>query len=509
MARLNAACRAADCGRSAAEVRPRANRRVRAAAPVLPLVLLLLAGCTLTAPEPPTISVAAPAASRTIVSPESSVGAREHPRILAAYGGVYSDPKVEAAVARVVGRLVAASDDPTRTYRVTILNSPTVNAFALPGGYVYVTRGLLALAEDSSEVAAVLAHEMGHITAQHAFARQQRAEAAAVVSRVADAVRDSTAAKSAVATAQLSLARFSQAQELEADSIGVRTLARAGYDPFAAARFLTAMGKFSALNASRQSAGSNRPDFLSSHPATPERIELATREARQFAGTDVGEQDRDAYLRDLDGMLYGDDPREGFVRGTSFQHSVLGIAFTVPQGFTLDNTPRAVLASDGGRIAMRFDGIDVPGAMSLPDYLRSGWVKGLIEDSIRTTNMNGLPTATAAAISDGWSFRIALVRTPTRTYRFIFATASPSPDFERAFSDTLASFHQLTAEERATLKPLRIRVIRTGPTDTIDTLAMRMKGSTGAYARDLFTVLNQIDPAVQIPPGTLVKIVGD
>lgn len=497
------------CARRAAPAarRPAADRRLLTAARVL-AAGLLLSSCTLIEAKPPTIEVAAPATSRTISSPEASLGAREHPRIVQAYGGVYSDPKVEAAVARVVGRLVAVSDDPTRTYRITILNSPTVNAFALPGGYVYVTRGLLALAEDSSEVAAVLAHEMGHITAQHAFARQQRAEAAAVVTRVADAVQDSKAARSAVAAAQLSLAKFSQSQELEADKIGVGTLARAGYDPFAAARFLTAMGRFSQLSAMQQSAADNQPDFLSSHPATPERVELATREARQFSGPDVGDQDRDAYLKGLDGMLYGDDPREGYVRGTLFAHSVLGISFRVPEGFTLDNTPKAVLASDGGRIAMRFDGVDVPAGNSLTDYLHSGWVNGLIEDSIRTSTINGLPAATAAAISDGWSFRIGLIRAPGRTYRFIFATANPSAAFESAFNTTLQSFHQLTPEEALALKPLRIRTVRTQPGDTVDSLAKRMKGA-GAYSRELFVVLNQLDPAQPLQPGTLVKIVAD
>lgn len=461
------------------------------------------------APEEPTVSVSAPIASRTINSPETSLGARQHPRIVSAYGGVYSDPKTEAAVARVVGRLVAASDDPSRTYRVTILNSPSVNAFALPGGYVYVTRGLLALAEDSSEVAAVLAHEMGHITAQHAIQRQKRAEAAAVVSRVADAVQDPKAAQTAKASAELSLARFSQAQELEADAIGVKTLARAGYDPFAAARFLTAMGRFAALKASRQSSANGRPDFLSSHPSTPERIDLATREARQYAGPDTGEQDRDAYLQNLEGMLYGDDPREGFVRGNAFLHRELGIGFQVPQGFLLDNTPRAVLASDGGNIAMRFDGVDIPPGMSLQDYLRSGWVNGLVDDSVRATTVGTLPAATASAISEGWSFRIAIVRVGSRAYRFIFAAATPSPQFEAAFTTTLASFHRLSPNEIADLKPLRVHVVRTTAMDTVDSLAARMKYSDPTYRKQLFLVLNQIPEGSPLVPGTLVKIIGD
>lgn len=474
-------------------------------------IVATLAGCeTLgVTDQAPTISVAAPAASRTVSSPEAALGAREHPRLVLAYGGVYSDPKAEQAVARVVGRLVAASDDPTRTYRVTILNSPAVNAFALPGGYLYVTRGLLALAVDGSEVAAVLAHEMAHVTAQHAVARQKRAEAAAVVNRVAaSVVQNPDAAREAIATTQVSLARFTQAQELEADEIGVRTLAHADFDPFAAARFLTAMGEFAEFS-SRRPQGTERPDFLSSHPATPERIELAIRAARQYSAPDTGTRDRDAYLRALDGMLYGDDPREGFVRGRSFLHRDLGIAFAVPDGFTLENTSKAVLATDGGNIALRFDGVDVPGSVALADYLTSGWVSGLIPDSIRTTTVGPLDAATASAISGGWSFRIAVVRTEKRVYRFIFATATPNPAFEAAFNRTYQSFHQLSAAEVATLKPLRIRIVSVRPGETPDSFATRMTSYEGKEAVALFRVLNGLEPEDTLVPGQLVKTIGE
>ena len=480
---------------------------------VAALVLVAgLAGCeTMSGPDAsPTISVAAPAASRTINSPESSLGAREHPRLVTAYGGVYSDAKAERAVARIVGRLVAASDDPSRTYRVTILNSPAINAFALPGGYLYVTRGLLALAVDSSEVAAVLAHEMAHVTAQHAVARQKRVEAAAVINRVAaNVVQEADTARDAVASTQLSLARFTQSQELEADEIGVKTLARAGYDPFAAARFLTAMGRFAALKARRPGTNNDRPDFLSSHPATPQRIDLAVRAARQFGAPDTGERGQDAYLQSLDGMIYGDDPREGFVRGRSFLHRLLGIGFMVPDGFTLENTSKAVLASDGGTIAMRFDGVDVPDALSLTDYLQSGWVSGLIPDSVRTLSVGDRDAATASAISGGWSFRIGLIRTEKRVYRFIFATAAPTPAFEVAFNETVRSFRVLSAEEVAALKPLRVRIVRAGPTDTVDGLAGRMQGAEPALRLELFMVLNGLADPAELKPGALVKIVGE
>ena len=201
------------------------------------------------------------------------------------------------------------------------------------------------------------------------------------------------------------------------------------------------------------------PDFLSTHPATPSRIARAVREARQFGAPGIGEQDRDAYLAKLDGMLYGDDPLQGFVRGRSFLHKALGIGFTVPDGFTLENTPQAVLASDGKGTALRFDGAELASSESLSDYISSGWINGLVENSIRQTTVNGLPAITATALAEGWSFRIGLVRKGETVYRFILATREPTESFLTSFDETLKSFRQLSLTEQARLRPLTIRIV--------------------------------------------------
>jgi predicted Zn-dependent protease len=181
---------------------------------------------------------------------EEAIGAREHPRILDAFGGVYEDPELETRLVAMLRQVIAASDEPGRVYRLTLLDSASVNAFALPGGYLYVTRGLLALANDEAEVAAVVAHEIGHVTRRHAIAREQEVRTAALIDRVlTDVLSDPSAAQMAVLANGVSLAQFSQNQELEADELGVRTVGRAGYDPYAAARFLETMARFSALDA--------------------------------------------------------------------------------------------------------------------------------------------------------------------------------------------------------------------------------------------------------------------
>ncbi len=216
----------------------------------------------------------------------SPAALREHQRILAAYGGVYNDPKLQGVIEQTVERLVAASERPDLHYKVTMLNSQSINAFALPTGQLYVTRGLVALANDEFELASVLAHEMGHVIARHAAIREEQAKQAALVGRVvSDVISDPEVGALALAKSKLALASFSRAQEFEADAIGIGIAARAGYDPYGAVRFLTSMQHNSELKPQQSGAIDPRaPDFLSSHPATPERITNALANARQYSG---------------------------------------------------------------------------------------------------------------------------------------------------------------------------------------------------------------------------------
>jgi len=214
-------------------------------------------------------------------APAATPASREHQRILAAYNGAYEDPKVEALLNDLAARLIAASERPDLQYRVTILNSASVNAFALPSGNLYVTRGLIALANDTSELASVLSHEMSHVIARHAEMREDEARQVALVTRVfTDLGSDPETSALALAKSKIKLASFSRAQELEADGIGIGIAARAGYDPYGAVRFLTSMGRNAELksNAGQSHIDPRAPDFLSSHPSTPERIKNAQAE---------------------------------------------------------------------------------------------------------------------------------------------------------------------------------------------------------------------------------------
>jgi predicted Zn-dependent protease len=474
--------------------------------PGLVLLGLLLAGCSTTGlpeqgataslPEPAKVAELSPAAQR------------EHQRILAAYNGTYENPPVEALVNQTVEKLVAASERPDQRYRVTILNSPAVNAFALPSGQLYVTRGLIALANDTSELASVLSHEMAHVSASHAAIREDKARQVALVTRVVnDLLSDSEQGALALAKSKITLASFSRAQEFEADGIGVGIAARAGYDPYGAVRFLTSMGRSADFKASQAAIDPRAPDFLSSHPATPERVKNAQTNARQFSAPGGGgDRDRTGYAAAIDGIVFGEDPSEGFVRGRRFLHPKLGFTFVAPENFALDNTAQAVLGvREGGGQALRLDVVRVPSEQTLTDYLNSGWIENIDAKSVEEIGINGFPAATATAKGDQWGFRLFAVRFGSDVYRFIFAAKKMTPELDRAFRDSVGSFRRMSLAESKAATPLRLRIVTVADGDTVERLAARMATTDRAVER--FRVLNGLSASDRVRPGDRVKIV--
>ena len=492
---------------------PPAPARRRLAHAGIAVFALVLAACTASAPPiGPQASLPAPAKPAE-TSDMSQPASREHQRILAAYGGVYNDPKLQGLIEQTVERLVAASERPDLHYKVTMLNSQSINAFALPSGQLYVTRGLVALANDESELASVLAHEMGHVVARHAAIREEQAKQAALVGRVvSDVISDPEMGALALAKSKLALASFSRAQEFEADAIGIGIASRAGYDPYGAVRFLTSMEHNSELKP-QQSSGAidpRAPDFLSSHPATPERIGNATVNARQYSGPAttgaVLGRDKGSYLAGIDGIVFGEDPSEGFVRGRRFLHPRLGFTFTAPEGFALDNTAQAVLGvKHGGGQALRLDVVRVPAEQTLAEYLTSGWIENIDPRSVEDVTVNGFSGATATAKGEQWDFRLYAIRFGSDVYRFIFATKHHTPDTDHTFRESVGTFRRMSLAEIEDAKPLRLQLVTVAPGDTVEKLAGKMVVSDHAVER--FRALNGLDPGDRLKPGSQVKVV--
>tara|TARA_R110000824_G_scaffold118960_2_gene271414 strand:- start:30417 stop:31865 length:1449 start_codon:yes stop_codon:yes gene_type:complete len=457
-----------------------------------------------------------PATGRTQLATLSSAeddarqGAQAHPQILASYGGAYDDMRVGQYVAQVTQRVTHATGQPDRPYRVTVLDSPVVNAFALPGGYVYVTRGLLSLVNDEAELAGVLGHEIGHVLARHSAQRQTAAFGASVVGAVLGAVVGNQAVSQAVGLGSQGLiAGYSRDQEYEADALGVRYLAAGGYDPYAQADFLQAMDINARAEA--QIAGRNddgQANWLSSHPATPERVAAARRLAGQTSVTSAqGDRSRAALLKAVDGMIYGDSPAQGFVRGRSFIHSVARFRFDVPQGYQLANGTNAVMAVGPRKEIAKFDSAKKAKNVSIDAYLARVWAHNVPISPVRRFSIHGLNAASADTQIGNYNARlVAIDAGQGKVYRFLLGVprqggASGSAS---ALESIASSFRLISAREAASFKPLRLHVVTVRAGDTMASLSRRMAFDDHKLER--FRALNGLPANAVLQAGQKVKL---
>jgi predicted Zn-dependent protease len=432
----------------------------------------------------------------------------EHGRLLAAFGGEYAAPGAKRLVEEIVARLVTAGDNPALSFQVTLLNSPVVNAFALPTGRIYITRGLLALGNDTSEIAAVLAHEIAHVTLRHALRRAEREAENAVVSQVmSDVLQDPGGGAAVRSNGRVSLARFSRQQELEADQIGVRHAARAGFDPYGAVRFLNGLSRataFRSMMTGQQAAGRGM-DILSTHPSTPERVAAVTAAARQIAAPGIGERDAGRWLAAADGIAYGDDPAEGLVRGQRYLNASLRLGFTAPEGYQLESAREMVIGAtaDGSR-ALRFDSVQLKPGQTMESLLASGWIEGVEPGPVQNLTVNGMPVVVASGRGADWSFRMAAIQAAGRTFRLIVA-AKGSADLEAPMNGVLQSLRNLSASEASAARPMRIGLVAAGAGESVAALAGRMAVSERAL--DQFLILNGLERTSALAPGQRYKII--
>ena len=444
-------------------------------------------------------------------SDEEKIGAEQHPKILEEFGGAYNDGGVGAYVAEVVGRVATQSPIDANTVRVTVLNSPVVNAMALPGGYVYATRGLLALANTEAELAGVMGHEIGHVVARHAAKRYNKAMGLSLGGALLSGILGNQAADQLINMGgSLWLLKNSRDDEYEADGLGTQYLAKAGYDPIAMSAFLASMDMQTQLHAqlAGQSYDPNRVDYLSTHPNTQKRVQRAEDIARQTAGGEA--QRRIRHLKAIDGMIYGDDPSQGYVRGNKFAHPELKFAFSAPQGFRLINTPSSVMAV-ASNAQVKFDFGRNTSGTDMKAHLQK-WAQGQKISDLKTGNIGGMKAATAIIRNvNTQSGRIdarlyAIAFSETQVAQFVGSTPTNATD---KMGDTIwklaDSFRRLSTKEAKALKPLRVRLVKARSGDTIQSLAKKMDFADNQQAR--FRTLNRLQSGQALRSGVWYKIV--
>lgn len=444
---------------------------------------------------------------------EIRMGRENHPKIVKEFGGEYGSPDLKRYVNGIGQLLAQTAERRDLKFTFTVLNSDIINAFATPGGYVYITRGLMALADTEAQLAGVLAHEIGHITALHHAQRYGQSILANIGLAAVGILGGRSAARLGQMGAVSLLQGFSRENEHEADELGVRYLSRAGFDPGAMAGFLSKLRADSRLRAKRRGESPDSVDrfnYLATHPAPISRVQQATALART-KNVKNPITARDIYQSKLDGILYGSDPDQGFIRGRDFLHPKLRFAFRVPPGFHMFNSNRAVYAFGPDKSRIVFDRASKPVRGSMEHYLGRVWGAKLRLRNLEPIRVNGLEAATAKTTlrtrSGNFDARLVAYRIDAKTiYRLIFLTPpGQTARLSTGLRRTTYSFRKITAAEASRLRPLVLRIITVRRGDTVAGLARRMPYADFQIER--FEVLNGISRNDRLRPGRKLKTV--
>jgi predicted Zn-dependent protease len=445
---------------------------------VLPLLLAasLVAGCGTNVVNPVTGQT-----ERSVMSEADEIaqGRKAHDEVLKEYG-VYPDAKLQAYVNDIGQKLAAQSHRANLKWTFTVLDSPEINAFALPGGYVYITRGIMAYLDSEAELAGVIGHEIGHVTARHGAqraTRQQRAGIGVLAATVLGAVLEGAGVGGATDLAsQVSqtaaagyIASYSREQETQADQLGAEYLARNRYNPQNMVEVIQVLKNQESFAAEAAKAeGKPEPsasNWLASHPANDKRLADIKAYATRYSGQ-YGDDSRTRYLQAVDGMTFGDSREQGVVRGRNFYHEPLGIALTAPQGWKVQNSAAAIALVNGEGNAGLIVKLVPPNAGSTHEEIIRNAIKP-VDGRTERRSLNGLSATHFAgtvrnAQGQSAQVRLTLVAGPgNRNYLMQYA-AKDAAALQRAsgqMAEAENSFRAITAADRAAARPWEVKTV--------------------------------------------------
>jgi predicted Zn-dependent protease len=433
---------------------------------------------------------------------EIAMGRESDPQVRQQYG-IAESPSLQNYVETVGRKLVKVSHRPNLEWHFAVVDSPVVNAFAIPGGYVYVTRGILAYLANEAELAGVMGHEVGHVTARHSVRQITREQLAQIGFGVGGTLSPVLGQFGNMAQSGIGLVflRFSRDDEREADRLGIEYAARAAYDPRQVGNFFEVLGRLSAAG-DRQTI----PGWLSTHPDPPERVQTTRRDAEQWIETlglaeDRMATNRDEFLRSLDGMIFGTNPREGFTEGQWFYHPALQFQVKFPSGWRIDNTQESVIATEPQqRARLQLTTANVRQGTTASEYVRLLASRGLTPGSARDVRIHGYNAVIAtygSAVAGFIEFRDGILQ--------VVGVSSDKRTFASAFEETIESFDRLTDERIVNAQPDRLRLYTAKQQDTLTALAERFNNPR--VDADELAVLNRMAADQPISAGRLVKIV--
>jgi predicted Zn-dependent protease len=450
-------------------------------------------------------------------SSEAQIGAQEHTKILAQYGGPIENTSLSNYVTNIGQKLVPHTERNDVKYTFTVIDSPIVNAFALPGGYVYISRGILTMANNEAELAAVIGHEIGHVTARHSAERYSRGVLASIGASVISATIKTPGVDQAVGLgANLYLSSYSRAQESQSDDLGIRYIARAGYDPMAMSDFHRGLKASTALDAKiagRDGEG-EQFNYFSTHPITSQRITDSSAEARKYPANNT--VNRENYLRAIDGMIYGDSPKQGFIVGKTFIHPVLGFKFNVPSNFSTENNPDQFIAASkrkNGPIAV-FTGAKKQPNQTITQFLTNTVLGGNLSKAVdlNTTTINGMPAATVEVPGTiaGAKANIRMVAVQwdsSSVYLFKLVMPMDTTSAEMQELKNMAfSLNRISPNDKARYQPKRIDIFTAVTGDTVARRASKMPFDDGLNI-DRFRVINGLVSGQELQSGMKYKTI--
>jgi predicted Zn-dependent protease len=443
----------------------------------------------------------------TLMGGEERAGA-EAAREAEAQMGIVNDPELEAYVRTIGERLVVNASRQDVTWRFKIIDMPEPNAFALPGGYVYVSRGLLALVNDEDELAGVIGHEIGHVTGRHGGKRVTLAAPFAVISGitgwatglVSPTLGDAVAGAGDALAQGLVIAPYSRQQERDADRIGAELSAKAGWNPSALGDFLETLGKYETLETGKE----RKAGWFDTHPASPERAAETRKlaETLEAAAPNPVARDRADLFSRLDGLILGQDPAAGVVIDGRFIHPELGFTIAFPPTWPLANTSSAVASQEPEGQAVLVLQL-VPEVDNLADVITDVEINGPRDLEITSTSVNGNPAARTQARQKGYLLDVTWIEHHSRVYQIVGITeARNHAAWQETFSKSINSFRNPQAPELAKVRASRLR-IATARTDEDLPALLRRVGSF--WEPERATVANGLGDGA-LEKGRLVKV---
>lgn len=438
---------------------------------------------------------------------EIALGAQSDPAVLAQFG-LYEDKALQQFIQQKGQAMAAVSHRPNLKYEFKVVDSPVINAFALPGGYVYFTRGIMAHFNNEAQFAGVLGHEIGHITARHSV-QQQSKSTLAQLGLITGMIISPELAQMGNELSQglgLLFLKFGRDDERESDELGVEYSSKIGYDASQMADF------FQTLQRQQESSGQMIPDFLSTHPnpadryATVHKLAEDWKKKENLTNAKVG---RDSYLKLIDGIVYGEDPRQGFVENSVFYHPELKFKFPVPSGWAYQNSPQVFqMAPQDGSAMMNLMLVPGDNLEAAAQTLLKNFNLEPVES--KSVTVNGLP---AIAVVADQKQEQQVIRTLTYIIRYGnynyslmgITTANNFNNYFQTFSNTMQNFAELTEPDKLNRKPERIRII-TVPQSA--TLSQVLQNNNIKQDRlEEFAVLNGMQLSDRVEKGTLLKVV--